>query len=331
MKLKLKNIFLSSLLAAVALSSSSAFSKESAADFPNKTVNIIVPYGAGGAADILTRALGDKLSQYWNQPVVVENKPGGVGVIGIGYVVKAKPDGYTLVTTPVSDLAVNPHLYKNRPFKIDTDLTPVSQIGAVPNVLVVSSKLGVKDVNELIELANTKGRVLSYGSPGVGSQGHIAAEIFEQKHQLNFQHIPYNGVSNALTDVVGGHIDLMFVQLPTALPFLKDDSIKVLGVAAQNRTPLLPDMNTLQEVTGENYGDAISWSALMAPKDTPYEIREKIASSIAHIMQTTDFKEKLASMGMEAVGSKPEELQATIERDSAHYQAIIKEMKISLD
>lgn len=331
MKTKFKSIFFTSLLAVGALNSNYAFSKETESDFPTKTVNIIVPYGAGGAADILTRTLGEKLSKYWGQPVVVENRPGGVGTIGINHVVKAKPDGYTLVTAPVSDLAVNPHLYKNRSFNVNTDLAPVSQIGAVPNVLVISSKLDINDVNELVEFAKNKGQVLSYGSPGVGSQAHIAAEIFEQKHQLDFQHIPYNGVSNAMTDVIGGHIDLMFVQLPTAMPFFKDDNIKVLGVAAQNRTPLLPDMNTLQEVTGENYGDAISWSALMAPKDTPLEIREKIAKSIAHIIKTTDFKEKLASLGMEAVGSDPETLQAAINRDSAHYQAIIEEMSISLE
>lgn len=299
-------------------------------DFPTKTVNITVPYGAGGAADLLTRAVADQLSKYWEQSVIVENRPGAVGAIGIGHVIKMKPDGYHLVTTPVSDLAVNPHLYKSRPFSIDDDLTPVTQMGAVPNLLVVSSQLGVNDVNELVELAKTSDKKISYSSPGLGSQAHIAAEIFREKHELDLQHVPYNSVSNALVDVIGGHVDLMFVQLPTVQSYLEDESLNVLGVAARERSPLLPDLNTIQEITGEDYGDAISWSALMAPKDTPIEIRLQIAEAVAHVMESTELKQRLNNMGIEAIASTPEALQEAINRDSQYYKDIISTLKIEL-
>src|SRR5690625_807941 len=239
-----------------------------------------------------------------------------------------KPDGYHLVTTPVSDLAVNPHLYKSRPFSIDEDLAPVTQMGAVPNLLVVSSLLGVNDVNELMKLAKNRDKKISYSSPGLGSQAHIAAEIFGKKHELNLQHIPYNSVSNALVDVVGGHVDLMFVQLPTLKSHLEDERLNILGVAARERTPLLPDLNTIQEITGVDYGDAISWSALMAPKDTPYEVRLHIAEAVAQVMESDELKERLNSMGIEAISSTPEELQEAISRDSQYYKEIITELKI---
>lgn len=300
------------------------------ADFPTKAINITVPYGAGGAADVLTRAVSEQLSKYWQQSVIVENRPGAVGAIGIGHVIRMKPDGYNLVTAPVSDLAVNPHLYKSRPFSIDEDLTPVTQMGAVPNLLVVTSQLGVNDVNELVELAKTSDKKISYSSPGLGSQAHIAAEIFGEQHELELQHVPYNSVSNALVDVMGGHVDLMFVQLPTVKSHLEDDRLKILGVAARERTPLLPDLNTIQEITGVDYGDAISWSALMAPKDTPHEIRLQIAEAVAQVMESTELKQRLSSMGIEAIANTPEELQEAISRDSQYYKEIISELEIEL-
>ena len=327
--------FVSSLLAAgtlfglIAIPAAQAQALEK--NFPTQPVRIIVPYGAGGAADLLARLVGEKLSEYWGQAVIVENRPGGVGTIGISAVVKSKPDGYTLVTVPVSDLAVNPHLYKNRPFDVLKDLAPVSQLGAVPNILVVPKTSGIKTARELIEYSKKQDGVLSYSSPGVGSQAHIAAEVFIKTNGIKMQHIPYNSVSAALTDLVGGHIDSMFAQFPAAWPLIKANKVVALGIAAEERSVLIPDLPTLQEATGRSYGDAISWSGLMAPAGTPLPIREKIARDIKHLMQSTDLSEKLAQQGTVGIGSTPQELAAAIDRDYKRYGKAIEEMNISIN
>lgn len=300
-------------------------------DFPQGPVRIIVPYGAGGSADILARAVSDRLTQLWGQTVIVENKPGGIGTIGIMSVVKSKADGYTLVSVPVSDLAVNPHLYKKRPFDVLRDLDPVSQVGSVPNVLIVNPALGVKTTADLLSLAKKSEQTLTYGSPGVGSQAHLAAEVFARKHDLTLTHIPYNSVSAAITDVAGGHVDLMFAQLPSALGFIQGKTVSLLGIAAQQRSPLLPDVPTLTESTGQDYGDFISWSGFMAPASTPIAIREKIARDIRHVMDTTDLKQALASSGTLGIGSTPQELATTIRNDYEHYGRIIADLKLVLD
>lgn len=299
--------------------------------FPERPVRIVVPYGAGGAADILARTLAAKLGQEWTKGVVVENKPGGVGVIGISAVVNAPPDGYTLVSVPVSDLAVNPHLYRKRPFDVLKDLAPVSQVGAVPNVLVVSSRLGVSSARDLVALARTKPGGLSYSSPGIGSQAHLAAEMFAERIGAKLLHVPYNGVSAALADVAAGQVDLMFAQLPTALPFIKDGRVRALGIASERRSELMPDMPTLAEETGLSFGDAVSWSGLMAPAGTPLALREAIARKVTAAMRSADVQERLRAQGTVGLGGTPQELAAAIARDYERYGKLIRTLNIQLD
>lgn len=303
----------------------------SAAAFPERSVKIVVPYGAGGAADILARTLAAKLSQEWGKGVVVENKPGGVGVIGISSVVSAPPDGYTLASIPVSDLAVNPHLYRKRPFDVLKDLTPVSQVGAVPNVLVVANRLGVSSAREFIALARSKAEGLSYSSPGIGSQAHLAAEMFAERAGIKLLHVPYNGVSAALSDVAGGQVDIMFAQLPTALPFIKDGRVRALGMASEERSVLMPEMPTLAEETGLSLGDAISWSGLMAPAGTPLALREAIAKSVTAAMRAPEVQEKLKTQGTVGLGGTPQELAAAIHRDYERYGKTIRALNLKLD
>lgn len=299
--------------------------------YPERAVRIVVPYGAGGAADILARVLAAKLSQEWTKGVIVENKPGGVGVIGISSVVSAPPDGYTLVSVPVSDLAVNPYLYRKRPFDVLKDLTPVSQVGAVPNVLVVSNGLGVSSGRDLIALAKSKVGGLSYSSPGVGSQAHLAAEIFAERIGVKLMHVPYNSVSTALSDVAGGQVDLMFAQLPTALPFIKDGRVRAFGIASENRSILMPEMPTLAEETGVSIGEAVSWSGLLAPAGTPLALREAIAKRVTAAMQSPDVQERLKTLGTVGLGGTPDGLAAAIARDSQRYGKVIRTLNIQLD
>lgn len=322
-----------SVVAATALAGAVAAqgTDPSVASFPDRPVRIVVPYGAGGAADILARTLAAKLSEEWTKGVVVENKPGGVGVIGISLVVQSPPDGYTLASVPVSDLAVNPHLYRKRPFNVLTDLTPVSQVGAVPNVLVVASGRGVSNARELIALAKSRPDGLSYSSPGIGSQAHLAAEMFAERAGVKLLHVPYNGVAAALSDVAGGQVDLMFAQLPTALPFIKDGRLRALGVASEKRSELVPDMPTLAEETNLPFEDAISWSGLMAPAGTPLPLRERIARSVTAAMRSPDVQQKLRAQGTVGLGGTPQELAAAIAKDHERYGKVIRTLNVQLD
>ncbi|MGD9945453.1 MAG: Bug family tripartite tricarboxylate transporter substrate binding protein [Burkholderiaceae bacterium] len=299
--------------------------------YPERPVRIVVPYGAGGAADILARMMADKLGQIWGQSVVVENKPGGVGTIGIMSVVSAPADGYTLVSVPVSDLSVNPHLYRNRPFNVSTDLAPVSQVGAVPNVLVVSASSGITDANALIALARSKPGAVTYSSPGVGSQAHLAAEMFAEAIGVKLLHVPYNGVAQALADVAKGQVDLMFAQLPAVLPMVRGGRLLNLGVAAEARTELAPEVPTLKEVTGKSLGDAVSWSGLMAPAKTPLALRQKIAADVTRAMQSPDMRQRLAQQGVVGLGGTPQALAAAIAADSERYGKVIRALNLSLD
>ncbi|WP_299450771.1 tripartite tricarboxylate transporter substrate binding protein [uncultured Pigmentiphaga sp.] len=328
----MKNIFMRCAFGlAAAVMASTAHAQDDADSFPTKPVHVIVPYGAGGAADLLARTMALKLSEIWNESVIVENKPGGVGTIGITSVVRSPADGYTLVSVPVSDLAVNPHLYRKRPFDVFKDLTPVSQVGAALNVLVVSPKLGVKNGKELIALAKSKPHGLTYSSPGVGSQAHLVAAMFGMAADIKLQHIPYNGVAAALSDVVGGQIDIMFAQLPSALSMIEAGKIQAVGMASEERSSLAPDIPTLKESAGVSIGDAVSWSGLMAPAGTPLEVREKIAAAVTQAMRSQEIQQKLAAMGMVGLGGTPEELAKAMKSDSDRYRKVIQTLDITLD
>lgn len=318
-------------LAAAILAGAGAHAQEDTDAFPTKPVYVVVPYGAGSAADTLARTMAQKLSEIWNQSVIVENKPGGVGTIGINLVVRSPADGYTLVSVPVSDLAVNPHLYRTRPFDVFKDLAPVSQVGAALNVLVVSPALGVKNGKELIALAKSKPDGLTYSSPGVGSQAHLAAAMFGLAAGIKMQHIPYNGVAAALNDVVGGQVDIMFAQLPSALPMIQAGRAQALGMASERRSSLAPDIPTLEESSGVSIGDAVSWSGLMAPAGTPLALREKIAAAVTQAMRSPDIQKRLAVMGTVGLGGTPQELAKAMQDDSNRYGNVIKTLGIKLD
>ena len=289
--------------------------------FPIKPVTIVVPYGAGGAADIMARVIAENLTQKWGQPVVVENKPGGTGVVGITYLVRAPKDGYTLGAIPVADLAVNQHIYKNRPFNVEHDLSPVVAVGAVPNILVTSD---TKDINELLRKLKSSAAPTSYSSPGVGSQAQLAAVFFNKSFQTDASHIPYNGLPAALAAIAGGHVDFMFAQWPSVQKIAEADKVKIIAIAASKRTPLVPNVPTLKEVSGKDLGDFFSWSAIMAPAETPVKIREKIAHDVTQILQDPKIVERFSKLGAQPIGGTPASLQELINKDSKNYKAIIE-------
>ena len=315
---------------AVAFAIAAPLSHAQTAPWPSKPIRIVVPFAPGGPADLLPRLIGPKLTEAWGQPVVVENKPGAGGNIGMDQVARSAPDGYTLVIGPVGNLAVNPHLYPNLPYDVTRDFTPVTLIASFSNVLVVNPDVPAKSVSELIALAKAKPKSLSYGSPGVGSQAHLAGELVRLQAGVDIVHVAYNGTAPALRDLLGGQIHLMFSQTSSALPQIQAGKLRALGVASPQRSALLPDLPTIAE-SGLPGFEAVSWYALLGPGGMPKEIAAKLQAEIARVLQMPDVRDKLAAQGADAVGNTPEQLAALIRSDSAKYADIVRRANIKAE
>ena len=298
--------------------------------WPAKPIRIIVPFAPGGPADLLPRLIGPKLTEAWGQPVVVENKPGAGGNIGMDLVAKAAPDGYTLIVGPNGNLVVNPHLYPNLPYDVFRDFAPVTLIATFSNLLVVHPDVPAKSVSELIALAKARPGTLTYGSPGTGSQPHLGGEFLKLMAGIDIIHVPYNGTAPALRDLLGGQITFMFAQTSAALPHIQAGKIRALGVASLKRTAQLPDLPTVAE-SGLPGFEAVSWYALLAPSGTPKEIVAKLQTEIARILQLPDVKEKLSAQGGEGVGNTPEQLASLLRTESARYADIVKRANIKAE
>jgi len=298
--------------------------------WPSKPIRIVVPFPPGGPADLLPRLIGPKLTEAWGQPVIVENKAGAGGNIGMDTVAKAAPDGYTLVIGPNGNLVVNPHLYANLPYDVMKDFAPVTLVATFSNVLVVNPGVPAKTVAELIALAKATPGKLTYGSPGIGSQPHLGGEFLKLMAGVDVVHVPYNGTAPALRDLLGGQITFMFAQTSAALPQIQTGKLRALGVASQKRSAQLPDVPTIAE-SGLPGFEAVSWYALLAPAGTPKEIVAKLQAEIARILQLPDIREKLAAQGGEPVGNTPEQLGAMLRTESARYADIVKRANIKAD
>lgn len=299
--------------------------------YPNKVVRIIVPFGPGGAADALPRLIAAPLSSMWGQSVIVENRPGAAGNIGMELGSKAAPDGYTLTSAPVGNIALNPHLYSKLSFDILKDFTPITLIGSVQNVLVVHPSIPAKTVKELIALLKSRPGELTYASGGVGTQAHIAGELFKAMSNTNMTHVAYKGVGASVTDLLGGHVGMIFAQVHSVLPHIQAGKLRPLGVASVKRVSQLPNVPTIAEAAGVSSFEAVSWYALVGPANMPKDVTAKIQSDIAKALQLPDVKEKLANLGVEAVGSTPEQLRVAMKTDYDRYGAIIRKIGIKAD
>lgn len=296
-----------------------------------KPVKIIVPYGPGGAADLLARTVGERLSAFWSQPVIVENRVGATGNIGIEAIIRSAPDGYTLGVIPVSNLAVNPHLYKNLSYDVFRDLSPISLIAQVQNALVVGSGANFGSAADLIEEAKKHPGKLSYSSPGVGSQAHVAGAMLDSLAGISTLHVPYGGVGAAIRDVMGGQVTMMFAQLPAVLPLQGTGKIKVLAIANRERTPFMPDVPTIREVTGIVGFEAVSWSALMGPAGIPDDLCTFISKEVARALKDPEVLARFKKQGAEPVGSTPAELRRTMKEEYTRYGEVIRKAKIAVE
>lgn len=277
----------------------------SAQSFPQRPIQLVVPVSAGGGTDVLARNVGQKVAELLGQPIVVENKTGAGGNIGVEYVAKAKPDGYTLLFSP-NTIATNVAVYRKLPYDLLRDFQTVALVGQTDVALVVNNSVKANTVKEFVDLARSKPGALNYGSAGMGSSQHLTAEYFNQMADTRSNHIPYKGQSQAMNDLVGGQLDYMFSPLQNALPFIKQGRIRVLAVAAKQRHRDLPQTPTLIE-SGYAGAEVANWFALYAPAGTPSGAVKTLHSAYTKVLKEPQFKSKLESMGFDIIYATPEQ------------------------
>jgi tripartite-type tricarboxylate transporter receptor subunit TctC len=314
------------LLATASLPAAAA----SADDYPTRPVRIMVGFAAGGAPDTLARVIGEKLGEALGQPFVVENRTGAQGNTAMAAVAKAEPDGYTLALVPVGNAAINPSLMPNLPYDTVRDFAPITEIATVENVLVVGARSPIRTLPDLIAAGRGKGANLSYATPGGGSLAHLAAELLARAGGFELNHVPYRGVSPALTDVVRGEVTMMFAQVSTAKPLMDSGQLKALGIASRARSTILPDVPTVAEAAGIPDFEAVSWYALMAPAHTPDPIIQKLYQGVARALSLPEVKAALEAQGANPLGSSPAELAATIAADTARWAKVIRDAHIEV-
>jgi len=299
-------------------------------DYPNRTVRIIVPFAPGGSTDVVARILADKLGTEMKQGFIVENKPGAGGNIGADAVAKATPDGYTLLMGTTGVLAINKYLYKEMSFDPERDLAPVSYTSLITNILVVNPQVPVKSVAELVALARAKPGALTFASSGAGSSTHLSAELFKSMAGVDILHVPYKGSSQALTDVMGGQVTMLFDNAPSSIPFIEQGKLRAVAVTSTKRLPNLPDVPTLDESGVKGY-ESLSWSGIMAPAGTPRRVIDKLNAAIEKILRDPDVKQRFASLGVEAVGGPPEAFSRHIRAESEKWARVVKTANITLN
>jgi tripartite-type tricarboxylate transporter receptor subunit TctC len=294
------------------------------AAWPSRPVSYIVPFTPGGSTDVIGRTLCDKLQAAFGQPFVVDNKPGAAGAVGAAYVAKAKPDGYTLFGGTISTHAINASLYKNLPYDPVKDFEPVALVAMLPNVLIVSPTLGVNSVQELIALLKKEPGKRSFASSGAGTSTHLAGEMFADLIGVPLTHIPYKGTPPAMIDVSSGQVPFMFDQMTAAVSLVQAGKLKVIAVTTPKRMALAPQLPTMMEAGVPKF-EMASWQAVYAPKGTPKPIVQRLNAEIRKILALPDVKEKLVNqLGMEIVGSTPEELAAHMAREIPRWAELVK-------
>ena len=293
-----------------------------AQNFPQRPVRLVVPFPAGGSTDIVGRTVAQKLTELWGQSVIVDNRPGGGTMIGTEAVARAAPDGYTLLVTP-APFTINPSLLNKVPYDALNDFAPITLINTTPLVLVVNPGVPARSVKELIALAKTNPGKLNFGSSTIGGSNHLAGELFNAMAGVRMVHVPYKGNAPALTDLVGGHIDLIFNGLTSALPLIKTDKLRALAVTSLKRAGALPDVPTIDE-SGLKGFEAVAWNGLTAPAATPREVIAKISADVLKVVNSPELKERLKSEGSDPVGDSPAEFAAFLRNEIAKWAKVIK-------
>lgn len=301
-----------------------------AASYPTKTIRLVVPFAAGGTTDILGRAAAAELGRAGMQ-AIVENRPGAGGNIGADLVAKSAPDGYTLLVGTVGTHGINQALYGKLPYDPIKDFAPVTLLATVPNVLVVYPGLPAANVKELIALAKSRPGKLNYASSGNGTSIHLSAELFKTMTGTFMTHIPYRGSAPALTDLMGGQADLMFDNLPSALPHIRSGKLRALGVTTDKPSAALPGVPTIAQAGPIPGYEASSWFGVLAPAGTPREVVAKLQQTLARALASPEMRDKLVSQGAEPVGDTPEEFARHIQAETAKWARVVKVSGAKID
>ena len=298
--------------------------------YPKGPVRMIVPFPPGGPTDITARTLGMRLGEVLGQPIVVENRPGARGFIGIEAAARAPADGHTLLLASIGAIAINPVLYPKVPYDVFRDFAPVSLLVTVPIVVVVNPGVPVRTVPELIDYARRNPGKLAYGSAGSGGSTHLVAEMFKARAGVDILHVPYKGSAPAVADLVGGQVQLMFDTLLTATPHIKSGRLRLVAAATAARLEAFPDTPTIAEAGLAGF-DGASWFCLLVPAKTPPEIVERLSRDLARVVREPAVRARLVEQGAEPVGGTPEELAAFIRAEQAKWGAVVREAGIKPD
>jgi tripartite-type tricarboxylate transporter receptor subunit TctC len=302
------------------LATNGAFA-QNAQTYPNKSITLVAPFSAGGALDLIARAVAQKLTEEWGQAVVVDNKAGAAGIIGTQHVARSAPDGYTILLGATTTHGINPSLYQKLPYDAVKDFAPVSLVATIPHILVVNPSLPVNNLSEFIKYAKTKPG-LAFGSAGIGSPHHLAGEMLKSQAQLDLQHIPYKGSAPAMVGVMSGELSFMSVEITAAMPHIKSGKLKPIAVAASKRIPGV-DLPTFAE-SGLPGFEVTAWYAIFAPQGTPKDVVAKLNSGIAKAVTMKDVKEKFASLGAVPVGGTSDELGAYVKAEISRWAGAVK-------
>jgi tripartite-type tricarboxylate transporter receptor subunit TctC len=298
-------------------------------NYPAKPIRFVVPYPPGGFTDILARLIGQKLTESWSQPVVIENKGGGGSTIGTDLAAKAPADGYTILMV-APDLAINPSLYAKLPYDPVKDFAPVTLVARGPIALVVHPSLPVYSVKDLIAHAKAAPSPLNYASGGNGTGGHLAMELFRTTAGIRLTHIPYKGIGPGATDLLSGQVSLMFLQMAIARPHIVAGKLRALGVAGSQRSQAMPELPTLDEAGLPGF-EVSPWFGIVAPAGTPAEIVARLSGEIGRIMRLPDVNERLAPQGGEPVTNSPEQFGAFIRAEMTKWAKVVKESGARVD
>lgn len=298
--------------------------------YPNRPLRAIVPIAPGGGTDTMGRLVTTRLSEALGQQIVVDNRAGGGGTIGVSIAAHAQPDGYTLLFGSISSHAVNPAMYKKLPYDHIKDFAPVSLVGTVPNVLVVHPSLPVKSVGEFISYAKANPGKINYGSAGIGSPPHLSMELLKSMAGINMVHVPYKGAGPALADLLGGQMQAMCTSLAGQLPYIKAGRVRALAVTTAKRNPQLPDVPTVNEAGVPGY-DVTIWYAVFVPAGVPKPIVTRLNFELVKLLNSPEMKERMAQFGVDAAPSTPEELAAFVKSETIKWTKTVQDAGVKLE
>lgn len=291
--------------------------------FPARSIRIIVAYTPAGTTDILARAIGQKYTEAWNQPVIVDNRPGANGNIGTEFAARAPADGYTLLMATAGTHGINPGLYPKLPYDAVKDFVPITLVATVPNIVVVNNALPVKNVKDLIAYGKANPGKLTYGSPGVGSTGHLSSELFKSMTGIGMVHVAYKGSAPTLQDLMAGQLQVVIDNIPPYLPQVKAGKIRALAVTSIKRSPAAPELPTVDEAGVKGY-DAAAWFGLFAPAATPEDLVATIASETERILRLADVRDRLLGLGAQPAGISGEEFGRFVRDEIAKWAKVIR-------